>query len=73
MKVKNIREWVNSLPEEFDEYNMVYRKINKSEDDGNIYVFDMPIVSASVDEENKEMCVSDDDTTKLIHELQDNN
>jgi len=54
MKLKELKEWLNSLPEEFDDYSCVNGEegiINKDYH----YRVDKPIIAGFVDEENKEV------------------
>jgi len=54
MKLKNIKVWLNSLPDEFDEFNCV----NGEEgiiDEQYHYRIDKPIISCYIDEETKEV------------------
>lgn len=58
MKVKDLKEILQDLPEEFDEFDMVngeFGVLDKEEQ--LVYRKDMPIVFLYVDEENKEFCL----------------
>lgn len=84
MELKKLKEFINGLPEEFDEFDVVFREMSKIDindengdfvsfgcalDDGSYYAAkDMPIYGAGTDEENKEIYVCDSNSTKLIDE-----
>jgi hypothetical protein len=60
MTLKYLKDWVNSLPEEFDEYPVVNGEASIMGDD-IVYRVDKPIMSLDVDEETKEIL--------LLHQL----
>lgn len=54
MKLKELKDWLNSLPEEFEDYSCV----NGEEsiiDEVYHYRMDKPIIAGYVDEESKEV------------------
>lgn len=54
MILSELKEWVNGLPEEFKDFEVVNGE--EGELDGEYwYRLDKPIISAMVDEENKEV------------------
>jgi hypothetical protein len=56
MKLKEIKEWVNSLPEEFIDYNVVCSENGILDLDKNYsYRLDKSFIQLDVDEENKEI------------------
>lgn len=64
MKLKELKDWLNSLPEEFDNYPCV----NGEEGiiDGNYsYRIGKPIIAAFVDEESKEVVLSHQEEINL--------
>lgn len=54
MKLKELKEWLNSLPDEFDEYSCVNGEEGVINEDYH-YRVDKPIIAGFVDEENKEV------------------
>jgi|688.fasta_scaffold473587_5 hypothetical protein len=56
IKLKDLKEWVNSLPEEFLEYDVVQGEEGKI-DEEFYYRIDKPITSLNVDEETKEILI----------------
>jgi len=56
MQLKDLKEWVDNLPEEFGEYNLVNAEKSSEEQDGEFqYRLDKPIITIAVDEETKEI------------------
>lgn len=60
MNIKDLREFLATLPEEFDDYEMVngeYGAFEDDEDDDEMYYrMDKPILGVVVDEETQEIC-----------------
>ena len=54
MKLKDIKEWVNSLPKEFLEFAVCSSEEGELTEDTS-YRLDKPVISLAVDEENKEI------------------
>jgi len=67
MRLKNLREWVNTLPEELDEHDLVYREIVWEKKD--LVLKDYPISFASIDKRNKEAFLSTDDSYQSLMRL----
>lgn len=57
MKLGDFKIWIESFPEEFDDYNMVFSEEGKLEVEEYVYRTDAPINSAEVDENSKEICL----------------
>ncbi|MCK9430159.1 MAG: hypothetical protein M0R17_09165 [Candidatus Omnitrophica bacterium] len=64
MKLKEIKKWIESLPNNFLEFGVVAAERGKSESTGNLYRYDKPIITLSVDEENEEILFLSSPTTK---------
>lgn len=84
MNIGDLREWLTTLPEEFDDMQLVFRKLghltndsdpNDGEDGNYHYALDAPIVAVSIDTENDECCFFDKESAdfKDSLELDDNN
>jgi len=59
MKISELREFINKIPKEMDDFQIIYRKF---EDDGNdIMLFDYPLITFYVDEEMEESIFLDED------------
>lgn len=68
MKIKELREWINTLPETFDDYEVVKRRVEKDlQTEGNLIAHDTSVVSVGVDEEHQELCMYDEDSYNLIN------
>lgn len=57
MTIKNVREWLEMVPIEFDEFQLVFREFKDFKDSENYMAKDTPIVTLSIDEENQEACM----------------
>jgi len=58
MKLKELKDWVNQLPEEFLEFDVCNAEKGELTDDGEYtYRLDKPVVSLDVDEDNKEVLI----------------
>ena len=56
MTLEQLKEWINSLPEEFLEFEVVICETGDL-DEEHMWRLDSPIDGASVDEENREICI----------------
>jgi len=63
MVLKDLKNWVNSIPEDYDEYNLVYRKI--FEKDEQLIAHDISITSGTVDTGTKEICLYEQKSYEL--------
>lgn len=59
MKLHELKNWVNSLPEEFLEFNVVNGEVGMI-DGQYMYRLDKPITTLLVDEESKEVVILND-------------
>jgi hypothetical protein len=60
MTLKELKNWINSLPEEFDEYPVMNGKIGVLDEQYH-YRIDNSITTTMVDEETKEIIIMHDD------------
>lgn len=59
MKISELKNFLNNIPEEMESYQIIYRKF---EDEGdNILFLDYPLSTLYVDEENGEFVFLDED------------
>lgn len=71
MTLQELKDWVNGLPEDFLEYQIVHAEIvklddaNLDEEDDYTVRLDKPITALTVDEENKEILIMNDYDGKL--------
>lgn len=66
MILKELKNWINRLPSEFDEYSVVNGEVGYIELEGKedgYYRVDKPIITLTVDEDSKEIC--------FFHQTQD--
>ena len=67
MKIKHLREWLDNLPKDFNETEIVFRTIKENKDDSeNWYALDIPIAACGIDAGNNEMYFCDEKSTKVI-------
>ncbi len=66
MKVKDLREWINELPQEFDENDVIFRRIIKQLNDGTLECLDIPLSGVGIDEEDNEMYLCDEYSSEVI-------
>ena len=56
MKLKEVQNWIENLPIEFLEFDVVNAEEGKLTEDGEVlYRLDKPVVSLNVNEESKEI------------------
>lgn len=60
MTLKELKNWINGLPETFEEYSVVNGKVGKLDEQYH-YRIDSPITTLMVDENSKEIIVMYDD------------
>jgi hypothetical protein len=66
MKVRHLREWINSLPQEKDEHDLVFRKIKPIEDSENLIAEDHPISASGIDDETNEAFFCSEESYMLM-------
>jgi hypothetical protein len=59
MKIKELREFFNNIPESMDDFQIIYRKFE--DDEENVLFFDYPLIILYFDEENEESVFLDED------------
>lgn len=72
MTIKEFKTWVNNIPEDMDEFSLVIRTLQSTEEEGKFAQKDDPIVSALVDQTLKRLCVFDIDSQQIIQEIRKN-
>ena len=60
MKLREIKEWIESLPDEFLEFNSFNAELGEIEDTNYTYRLDKEIMTLVVDEETKEILFLND-------------
>lgn len=72
MRIKELKEFLKTLPEEFDEYTMSNGEFGSVGDDKEFYYrLDKPILTLYIDENGKELCFlhqSEETVDKIIDE-----
>ena len=56
MTILEMRKWINSLPKEFDSYEMVHREYYDS-DNETLFANEVPIVSVHIDGNENKGCL----------------
>lgn len=72
MKIKQLKEYLNQLPVELDDYSIVYSEIKDLQESELVARLDQPIESIVVDNINKEMIIGTSDTIDKVVEAFDN-
>ncbi len=64
MKLKDVKNWIENLPVEFLEFDVVNAEEGKLTKDGEVlYRLDKPVISLNVNEESKEILFLNDKPT----------
>ena len=69
MKISGLKEWINSLPEHLQDFNIVIREVLtiKGDNDEDLTVYkDIPMTFSGIDEDNKEAFFTDEESAQLI-------
>ena len=69
MTIKEFKTWVNNIPEDMDDFSLVIRTLQSTEEEGKFAQKDDPIVSALVDQTLKRLCVFDINSQQIIQEI----
>lgn len=69
MKLKNLREWLKIVPEEYDDCQLVFRDIISIEGTDELLAGDDPITSATVDIGSREICFYNRESYEMIKDL----
>ena len=69
MKISELRKFVNAIPKEMDDFQIIYRRFEDEDEDDNVLFLDYPLISIYVDEESQESIFLDEDgiILKLIY------
>jgi hypothetical protein len=57
MKIKDLREFINNLPEEFEEFDIVNAEMGEYLGGEFTYRLDKPVTTLAIDEESKELLI----------------
>ena len=71
MTVKELKDWLVSIPEEHLEYNVCIRDVKKAEEENKIGFRDMPVVYGTIDINRKQLALLDVPSYNVIKELQE--
>ena len=72
MKLKDLREWLKIVPEEYDDCQLVFREIMKMDVDlPDLLAGDDPITAATIDVESREVCFYNSESYKLTLDAKD--
>jgi Fe-S cluster assembly scaffold protein SufB len=72
MLLKELRDWVNKLPVEMDEFVVVTREIKMDEEDLDKMLYkDFPLVSGIPDENTKRIVLHDYESQVVINEIRE--
>ena len=59
MKLHELKNWINNLPEEFSDFDVVNGEVGMI-DEQFMYRLDKPVTTLTVDQENKEVIILND-------------
>lgn len=59
MRIKELKDFINKIPESMDEYQIIYRRFE--DDEENVLFLDYPLTTLYLDEENEESVFLDED------------
>ena len=65
MKIKHLREWLDTLPQELDEHDLVFRKI-KTRDNEDWLVHDKSITACGIDIGSNEAYFCDETSYQIM-------
>ncbi len=68
MKLKDFKILVNSIPVEFDDYDIIYSELQDNNDE-TYYKIDDELVGIMSDDENKNMCFMGADSYELFKKI----
>ena len=57
IKLKELRNWVNQLPLEFDEFDVVNAEFGEFSEGDFVYRLDKPVVTLVINEETEEILI----------------
>jgi hypothetical protein len=60
MKLKELRDFINTIPKEMDNFSVVNGEVgylDPEDDSSMVYRVDMPIITVYVDEQSEEVCL----------------
>ena len=69
MNIKQMKDWINSIPEELNDKEVVYRKISKTENENELLAEDIGISAGSYDPDHEELCLYNSDSYSLFNNL----
>jgi len=72
LTIKDLKKFLLTLPEEFDDYEMINGEFGSGPDNEFYYRLDKPILNLYVDEENKELCFlhqTEEEVDKIENEV----
>ena len=70
LKVKDLREWLKVVPEEYDDCQVVYRTIMPATDNSDqLMALDEIITGASIDADEREACFFNEESYRLGHNV----
>lgn len=72
MRLEHLKEWVNSLPEEVLDHEVVFRKFVIIENDSeNLFAKDIIVAACGIDDDTKEAYFCDKESASILEGRQD--
>ena len=69
MTVKELKDWVNNLPEDVLDHVFVIRDLKTTEEEGKFAQKDEPVASAMVDTNQKRLCVFNIESQGVVQKI----
>jgi hypothetical protein len=67
MKLEHLKEWINSLPEEVLDHEVVFRKFVIIENDSeNLFAKDINVAACGIDDDTKEAYFCDKESASIV-------
>lgn len=71
MKLSELKEWFNNMPEELSDSLIVNREMTEDLEEGSIKYKDTPIVFITVDKDRKLIILHDVNSNKIVQKIRD--
>lgn len=66
MTIKELKEYVRALPEQYDDYSLMVRSVHESNEETEAEIIDNPVFFVCLDEGYQVMCMVDEYHTEKI-------
>lgn len=70
MKLKDLKQWINTLPSDTLDGNVVFREYGQLEINNHNYTIDKPIITCCVDSTTNEICLLDERSSEELEKIE---